>query len=124
MSTAGRGLVAPDSFDRALQLAARGQDVTAVADALSTLYRIVSVHGHPAGSLDRIIAVARNRMATTDSAMIWQNAMDLAVSTGDEQLRTLVEQLAAGTAEPSFSTAQHLQLWVRRAARRALSRKS
>ncbi len=117
-----RSRVAPEAFERALQLAWRGRDMTAVADALSTLHKIVSVDGHPRGTLDRIVEVARKRLATADSAMLWQVAVDLALATGDRRLRAMVARVAAGATEPSFSAGQHLGLWVRSAAQRALNR--
>ncbi len=110
------------SFEHALDLASRSPDVTAVADALSALHKVVSLDGQPAGTLARVIEVARLRMTTTDSVMVWQVAVDLALATGDRTLRAIVVQVAAGVIEPPFSAPQDLSLWVRNAAQRALNR--
>ncbi len=96
--------------------------MTAVAGALSTLHKVVSVDGQPAGMLDRVVEVARRRMTTTNSVMVWQVAVDLALATGDEPLRAVVAQTAAGEVEPCFAGARQLRLWVRSAAQRALNR--
>jgi hypothetical protein len=113
---------ASDTFDRVLQVASGDRDASKVADALSTLQKIVSLDIHPPGMLDRVVEVARARMTTTDSPMVWQNALDLALTTRDRRLRGMVGQMAEGALEPPFSARRDLRLWVRSAAQRALKR--
>ena len=113
---------AADAFERLLQLASGGGDAPKVADALSTLHKIVSLNLQPPGTLGRVVEVARMRMATTDSPMVWQNALDLALATRDRQLRAVVARIAEGGVEPPFSARDDLRLWVRSAAQRALNR--
>lgn len=113
---------AVDAFDRLLQSASRGRDAPGIADALSILQKIVSLDLQPAGTLERVVTVARARMTTTDSPMVWQNALELALATRDPELRAMVEQVAQGSAQPPFSVRDELYLWVRSAALRALNR--
>jgi hypothetical protein len=49
-------------------------------------------------------------MASTQAPMIWQAAVELAVATGDAQLRSTVEGIASGAIQPAFAERENLRL--------------
>ena len=103
-----------------LEIASNEQDAARSASALFTLRRIAAFGVLPPENLGRLIQVARLRMASAQGPTVWQAALELGLATGDLQMRQTVAAVAAGAIEPAFSARDHLQLWARNAARKAL----
>jgi hypothetical protein len=120
MAIAALSRFASHAFERVLDVALNEQDAARAVSALVTLRRIVAFDVLPPEDRVRLIEVARLRMATAHGPTVWQAALELGVATGDSQLRQTVTAIASGAIEPSFSEREHLQLWVRTAARKAL----
>jgi hypothetical protein len=120
MATGALTRFASDAFDRVLALAANGEDAGRVANALATLHKIVFLDVLPPEELARVVEIAQARMASTQAPMIWQAAVELAVATGDAQLRSTVAGIASGALQPAFAEHKNLRFWVRSAAQRAL----
>jgi hypothetical protein len=120
MAIAALSRFASHAFERVLDVALNEQDPARAASALVTLRRIAAFDALPPEDLVRLVEVAGLRMATAQGPRVWQAALELGIATGDSQLRQTVARIASGTIEPAFSEREHLQLWVRTAARKAL----
>ncbi len=106
---------------RLLDIAAEDEDPAAVANALAKLHRLVFFNLLPPGARPRLLSITRRCLARTDAPIVWLAAIDVAVATGDYELRATVEAIASGKVERTLAGHRDLGLWVRSAAQRALS---
>lgn len=104
---------------RLLDVAAHG-DPTNVARALTTLHSLVTFGLLPPPDYPRVVALARALVSDGQPPHVWLAALELAVATGDEQLRSTVAAIGAGEVRPPLARGVDLNLFVRSAALRAL----
>jgi hypothetical protein len=104
---------------RLLDAAAVGEPA-AVARALTTLHSLVVFGLLPPPDRGRVVALARRWLSEGHAPEVWLSAVELALATGDEELRAMVTAIGAGEAQPSLPRDVDLHLFVRSAARRAL----
>ena len=102
-----------------LDLAVNG-DPTTVARALTTLHSLVAFDLLPPEDRSGVVAVARERLCDVPTPEVWLAAVELALATGDADLRAMVAAIGAGEAQPTLPRSVDLHLFVRGAARRAL----
>ncbi len=102
-----------------LDLAADG-DPTTLARALTTLHSLAVFGLLPPGDRSRVVAVARASLCDVPTPEVWLAAVELALATGDAELRAMVAAIGAGEAQPALPRGVDLQNFVRSAAQRAL----
>ena len=103
-----------------LEVASDGREPAIVAKALTTLHALVFFDLLPPAERPRVVALARARVADTHDPAVWLAAVELAVATGDDQLRSMVAAVSAGAVVPALLGELDLHLFVRSAAQRAL----
>jgi hypothetical protein len=104
-----------------LDLAANG-DPTTVARALTTLHSLAVFDLLPPSDRGHVVALARAKLSDVQAPEVWLAAVELALATGDDELRAIVAAISAGEARLSLPRGIDLHLFVRSAARRALDR--
>jgi hypothetical protein len=112
--------IASEALDGMLHRAARNEDATKVATALSALRSVVWFGLLPPEALARIVAVAGMRLTGPQAPIVWRAALLLAAATRDPRLRSRVADIASGDVQPALSHREDLRLWVRQAAQMAL----
>ena len=107
---------------RLLDVAATEQDPVRVANALTRLHALVFFDLLPHTDRPRVVAIAQALLAGAHAPAVWLAALELAVATGDEHLRTIVEGIGSGAIRPRFAEREDLTLLVCGVAQRALVR--
>jgi hypothetical protein len=107
---------------RLLDIAADEQDPVAAANALDKLCRLARYGLLPPGHLPRLAVIVRHYLSGADAKTLWSAAVEIAVATGDGDLRATVTALAAGEISPPFAEGADVALWVRNTAQSALLR--
>ena len=107
---------------RLLDIAADPQDPVAAAHALGKLCRLVRFGLLPLSHLPRLVAITGQYLPGAAAPDVWLAAVEVAVATGDDQLRATVGALASGEVRPAFTENTDLASWVRNAAQSALLR--
>lgn len=113
---------ASDAVDGVLAIARTEADNGKLAKALASLQKMVCLDVLPCGKFVEVVEAARARLLDTNSPRTWQAAIELAVATGDAELRLMVAGIASGLVQPAFPERADLRLWARGVARRALHR--
>jgi hypothetical protein len=113
---------ASEAVDGVLAIARTETDGEKVATALATLQKMVCLNVLPPGKFVSVVDAARARLLDSQTPRTWQAAIELAVSTGDAELRLMVAGIASGLVQPSFPERADLRLWARGLAKRALRR--
>ncbi len=104
-----------------VDVARNGGDPDSIANALTRLHALAFLDLLPSGDRPRIVDIVQARLSDTRCPTIWLAALELAVATGDQQLRSMVAAIGSGALQPASLDAVDVSLFVRSAAQRALN---